>query len=174
MGWGSLGSMPRFQVTVMMALVLMATACSRGDKVEETTSAPTTTAAPVVTVPETVAGSSQPTTATQPPTTVVGIPDYSVMSRTQGDVLVVLIEPDSTYSDLDLRNVVEDVIDRFAPVTTLYVVDDEAAVALVEKADLTPEDQAILDAHYLLRLEDGFRIVFQGPFSDLEDVIVGS
>ncbi len=121
---------------------------------------------------------TQPTVADTTPADQFAIPDYSIEARRAGDIgdtVVVLLQP-GTYSDLDLENVVADVVQRFAPIATVHVVDDQEAVALVLEApsDLIGEEAESLDAHYFARLEEGFRIVFQGPFEALPEVILGS
>lgn len=108
----------------------------------------------------------------------VGVAPYSIERRIvggSGDTVVVLLEP-ATYSDLDLQNVVTDVIERFAPIAQLHIVDDSAAVELVLLNDdqLTPDQVLVLDEHYFVRLEDGFRLVYQGPFDTFGEVILGS
>jgi hypothetical protein len=67
-------------------------------------------------------------------------------------------------------------VQRFAPIATLHIVDsdDGVALVLVPEADLTAADAAVLEVHYLARLEEGFRLVFEGPFAEVDAVIIGS
>jgi len=134
--------------------------------------APTTTAPP--------AGDDAATTTTIPPspTSTVPPPRYSIEARTRaasGDTVVVLVEP-GDYGEAQLEFVVVDAVERFAPIGTLHVVDHSAAVSLVLEAseDLETEQQAFLAEHYLVRLEEGFRMIFQGPFDDLGEIVLGS
>jgi hypothetical protein len=130
----------------------------------------TTTQAPVLPVPSPAST-----------TILVAGPSYRIVDRLEGDdgdIVVVLLDP-STYdalTDIDLQNVVEDIVEHFPPVLTMYVVDapDAADVVLQESDAPTEEGQAILGDHYLVRLEDGFRLVYQGPFSSTRSVIIGS
>ena len=172
--------MRRWRFAALLAVVLIAGACSRdgdGDAVEsETTAASvsTTEASPQ----STIAGAESSTTSSMPEvelttTSVVGLPSYSVLSRSEEDELVVLVAP-GTYGDIDIQNVVGDVVERFAPVNTLHIVDDEAAATLVVAETVTPEEQLVLDEHYFVRLEEGFRMIFIGPFSSVGEVILGS
>ncbi len=89
--------------------------------------------------------------------------------------MVVSLLP-APYSDLDIENVVSDVLQRFAPIVTVHVVDDAAIVDLVlaDEATLTAEQVASRDAHYYARLEEGFRLVFEGPFAAFPQVVLGS
>jgi hypothetical protein len=163
-----------------LAVVLIAGACSRdgdGDAVESETTAASVSATEA-SPQTTIAGAESSTTSSMPEvelttTSVVGLPSYSVLSRSEEDELVVLVVP-GTYGDLDIQNVVGDVVERFAPVNTLHIVDDEAAATLVVAETVTPEEQVVLDEHYFVRLEEGFRMIFVGPFSSVGEVILGS
>jgi hypothetical protein len=93
-----------------------------------------------------------------------------------GDTVVLLLDPASytSLSDLDLYDVIADAADRFPPIFEAHVVDSpEAADAvLLEEPD---EDQVgILSVNYLARLEDGFRIVYLGPFEESGTAVLGS
>jgi hypothetical protein len=108
-----------------------------------------------------------------------GLPEYAVVARvegTAGDTLVVLLDPSSyaALTDIDLENVIADVFERFPPVFELHVVDSQAAAELVLQVDVEPELVSILDEHYLVRLEEGFRIIYLGPFSSIAESILGS
>jgi hypothetical protein len=171
-------------VAVAVSLVLGAGACS-GDDAEETT----TTASDAVTTTSATQGnqasaSTTTTTATTTSTSegdpsTVTIPRYQIVSREageDGDILVVLLDPDSYdgLTDIDLQNVVAEVVDEFPPVLEAHVVDSPEAADVVLEADRTEEDDALLADHYLARLEEGFRIVFSGPFEGRGDMILGS
>jgi hypothetical protein len=172
--------MMRWRLAPFLAVLLLAGACTGGgdgDAVESTTTeagGPGTEAS----TPSTISSvESSTTTSTQEveltTTSVIGLPNYSVLSRSEEDELVVLVAP-GTYGDIDIQNVVGDVVERFAPVNTLHIVDDEAAATLVVAETVTPEEQIVLDEHYLVRLEEGFRMIFVGPFSSVGEVILGS
>lgn len=168
----------------LLMVALLAAGCSGDD--EEAAS--TTTAGAVT---STTAAGSQGTTApgnggattsttvTEGEGTEFALPAYEVVNRVEGErgaTLVVLLDP-STYtalSDIDLQNVIQDVIDRFPPVYEIHVVDDIAAADLVLADGVQPEQQDILDEHYLVRLEEAFTIVFVGPFSEYPIAIIAS
>jgi hypothetical protein len=168
--------------------MVVAAACSGDDSAESsTTAAVSTTAAPVTSLAD--AGSTTSTTTTLPPSTSVTttadpgdpveFPGYTIVSReegTSGDTVVVLLDTESYLSltDIDLANVLADVVDRFPPVLTAYVVDDASAVDAVLAAEPTADQVAALDAHYFVRLEEGFRMVFTGKFSETPIAILGS
>ncbi len=90
--------------------------------------------------------------------------------------MIVLLDPASytSLSDLDLYDVIADAVDRFPPVFEAHVVDSQDAVSalLVEEPD--EEQQKTLELHYFARLEDGFRIVYVGPFEGTDDAVLGS
>lgn len=172
--------MPLRAVIALATVVVVGSACSGGGGgTTTTTTVPststvattTTTLAPVITEGTTGGSTTSEVTTTLP----LGLPEYTIQARTSDDVIVVLLEP-GTYSDLDLQNVVADATERFAPVTELHIIDEVTATEAVLKpeAERTPEEQALLEDHYFVRLEEGFRIVFTGPFSDVEDAILGS
>lgn len=173
--------------TVVVSIVLVGAACSGDGSEESSTTVSTTTTAPVTSLG--AAGSTEaPTTSTAPPTSVttstvagepVEFPDYTIFSREageNGDTVVVLLDTESydSLTDIDLANVLADVVDRFPPVLTAYVVDDEAAADAVLLEEPTEAELELLDRHYLVRLEDGFRMVFAGPFADTPIAILGS
>lgn len=155
-------------------VLLLLAACSDSDSTPTTTAVPVTTT--TTTVPATTAPSGSVVVTTSVTTTtapVFSIPEFVIADRTVDDEVVVAIPP-GTYSDIDLQNVVNEVIERFAPITVLHIVDDEGATALVLADSVSAADQEFLDEHYFLRLEEGFRMVFLGPFADVGEVILGS
>jgi hypothetical protein len=173
-----------------ITLLLVATACS-GDDAEDTT---TTTLEGSGTVTSLAASSGRTTsgaggsgtteaadaatTTTEPPG-LPPVPVYEIVSRQpgeSGDTVVIVLDPTSysSLSDVDLENIIAEVYDDAAPVFVAHVVDLLEAAELVLLDSLTDEQREVLDEHYLARLVDGFRIVFEGPFSDFEDSILGS
>lgn len=184
--------MPRWRALLLTFFLLLAIAACSGDGGDPTTTTntadPTSTTAAfgsttatgtpgtsVATTGVTTGGTSSTTTSSDPAS---AIPEYQIEARLAGeagDTVVVSLRP-ATYSDLDIENVVSDVVQRFAPITTLHVIDDAEVVELVlaEEATLTAEQVASRDAHYYARLEEGFRLVFEGPFSAFPQVILGS
>ena len=163
--------MRRF-VVLVLALALIAAACNRGDDDDEPTTttaegSPTTLTTATVT---TEAGIDDGTTTTEGTT---GIPGYDIIAGDSGaGEYVVLIEPD-TYTEQDLRNIIEDIVDEYAPVS-VHLIDTEDARELVLKAERTEAEQAILDAHYFARVVEGTTLEFLGPYADLESVHIGS
>ena len=108
------------------------------------------------------------------------LPLYDIAHRSpgdNGDLLVIVLEAAGDgISDHDLEQVILDVVDTFGPVAEAHIVDDPAVLELVlaDPADLTDEEQAQLDSHYLLRLIDGTSVSFQGPFEDVPGYEIGS
>ena len=180
--------MPRTVGTLLLMTVgaVILTGCSEPGEATPTTAEPVTTLSALTTeVTSTAAsGGDEPTSGDEPTTTTlvvpaVEFPQYAIVERIDGDAgdtLVVLLDTTSftTLTDIDLENVIADVFERFPPVFEVHVVDDAAAVPLVLASDVSTEDLDILDEHYLVRLSEGFRILYQGPFSDTPDAILGS
>ena len=159
---------------LLTGLACLAAACTFGAEETTTTEAileVTTTAPPetTTTVTTTLAPLSEPS-----------FPEYSIARRIEAtdgrDTVVVLLDPSSyqVLSDIDLYDVVADVVDRFPPIFEAHVVDSpEAADAVLSEAP-TEEELQVLSEHYLVSLEDGFRLVYQGPFAELGTAVLGS
>ncbi len=106
-------------------------------------------------------------------------PSYDVVSRIAGeagDTVIVLLDPSSytSLSDIDLENIVADVYDRFSPVFEAHIVDDPEAAARLAADGAAAVAASALSDHYLLRLEEGFRIVFLGPYEEFGTASLGS
>lgn len=171
---------------VVVSLVLVGTACSGDGGEDSTTSAPSTTVAPVTSLA--AADTTAPPTTTAAPTTSVTttvsgvpvvLPEYTIVSRESGDggdTVVILLDTESydVVTDIDLANVLADAVDRFPVILTAYVVDDASAADAVISTSPTEDELELLSRHYLVRLEEGFRMVFAGPFSDSPVAILGS
>lgn len=160
----------------MVAAAVSVTACSR----ESPEAAPTSTLPLITTtvVPSTTTSST--TTTTLPPIRIGSFPEYRIVFRGEaagpGDSVVVLLDPTSydQLSDLDLYNVVVDVVEEFPPIYEAYVIDDEIAYEAVLAETPTAEQRRLLDMHYLARLEEGFRVVYLGPYADSGSSVLGS
>ncbi len=173
----------RIALAVLVGAAVLA-GCS-GDDGDTTTTAGDGSAAPITTLAGSENGATGTTGAQGGSSTTVDlgdpvIPEWEVVSRSDGDdgsTLVVLLDPESYQSltDIDLQNVIADVVDtEEEDVLVIHVVDDPEVAEYVEKENPTQQQQNQLDIHYLARLEDGFRIVFLGPFSDTGSVVLGS
>ncbi|GBE21473.1 hypothetical protein BMS3Bbin01_00818 [bacterium BMS3Bbin01] len=153
----------------LLALAMILAACSKGTEPDLTT---TTRVAPPTTTVTTVAST---TTAAQPSastsTTSGSLPGYTVVAGSAGGILVVLLDP-GNYSDIDIRNVVDDAIERFAPVE-LHVVDSREAADLVLVENPTEDQQKILDEHQFARVI-GDQLEFLGPYASSGSVSIGS
>jgi hypothetical protein len=156
-------------LTILLAVGLLAGACSRGTEPELTT---TTTAAAVITT--TTSAPTTTTTAAEDETTSTTagrLPSYSVVAGRAGGTIVVLLEP-GTYTDIDIRNVIDDVIERFQPSET-WVVDSQDAVDAVLKDPPDPADDEIVAAHVFAHLK-GTELQYLGPYEDVGTVSIGS
>jgi len=174
-----------------LTLVLVIAACSGDDGSDTTTSqAPETTAAATTeTVPRSTGsndndgddGSTATTTTDAGSTTTAAfaVPAFTIVSRVpgaEGDTVVVLLDTDSyeALTDIDLQNVLADVVEEFPPVYEAHVVDSPDVVEFVTASDLDAESQQLLNVHYLVRLEEGFRIRYLGSFEANGVSILGS
>ncbi len=157
----------RRTVFVILAVALLA-ACNRGDDAEVTT---TTTSAALATTTTTTVATTAPPPGEVTTTTTGEMPGYEIIAGESSGAYVVLVEP-GNYSDIDLQNVIVDVVERHAP-ELVHLIDSRDALDLVLKAEVTPEEQAVLDAHYYAKLT-GTRLEFQGPYSNFESIQIGS
>ncbi|HEY5728166.1 MAG TPA: hypothetical protein VIV08_06090 [Acidimicrobiia bacterium] len=173
----------RIALTFLIGTAVLA-GCS-GDDGDTTTTAGDGSVAPITTLAGGENGATGTTVAGGATSTTMDlgdpvIPEWEVVSRSDGadgSTLVVLLDPESYQSltDIDLQNVIADVVDtEEEDVLVIHVVDDPEVAEYVEKQNPTQQQQNQLDIHYLARLEDGFRIVFLGPFSDTAPVVLGS
>ena len=177
----------RILISVLIGLLAL-TACSGDD--EETTTLPEDGSATATTIAIGGDGSggddddtSESTEAEGSTTTTVEgpmLPAYDIAHRSPGDngdlLVVVLEDVDDGITDHDLEQVILDVVDTFGPVAEAHVIDDVSVLDLVlaDPADLSDEQKADLEAHYLLRLVDGTSVSFQGPFEDVPGYEIGS
>ena len=157
------------RIVPLLAVVVVATGCNSDSGDAETT---TTTLAPITTT-------SRPPETTSTSTTLAPIEEASFPERSSednGDVVVVLLDPASydNLSDLDLYDVTADVVEQFPPVYEAHIVDSEDAAELVLAEELTDAERALLAEHYFVRLEEGFRVVYVGPFSSAGTAVLGS
>jgi hypothetical protein len=170
----------------VLSLTLLTGACS-GDDAEatSTTTSSTTTAAPVTslqaaesTTTSTVPPTSTTTTTTVDPFGEASFPEYTIVSRetgADGDTVVVLLDDDTgSLTDIDLQNVVIDVVERFPPILTAHIIADASAAEAVLATVPSEAEQELLDRYYYVRLEEGFRLVFTGQFSDTPTTVLGS
>ena len=164
---------------ILVAVALLAAACTSDSAPESTTSSsltPLTIAATVTTTSPPVAAA---TTTTQPLSTLTP-PDYAIVDRAEtdapGDTVVVLLDPESytSLTDIDLYDIIAEVVDLFPPISELHIVDDVGAVNTVANPDSTAEEIVLIGDNYLVRLENGFKITYLGPFAASGTAILGS
>ena len=164
---------------LVLALALLAVACNPEQVDLSTTSSlitGTTTEA---------AGSGDATTTTTEAagataTTLLGqtVANYEVVARISsdnGETLYILI-PEGAYTDVDLEQFVGDLKESDPQLFGAEVFDDEQGVQAfpIPEAQRTEAQQQLLDEHHLISLVGGNTIVFQGPFEDLGEQVIGS
>jgi hypothetical protein len=164
------------RAVLVMSVALAIASCTSSS--EEPTS---TVAVTVTTLPSTTVTSEATTSTTSTmPISPITPPEYQIVSRAatdgNGDEVVVLLDPTSyvTLTDLDIYDVIAEVVELFPPVTVLHIVDDPQAANVVANPEATDTDRAAAAAHYLARLDDGYRIVYLGPFEGTASAVLGS
>jgi hypothetical protein len=165
----------------LVAVALIVASCTTSNEPASTvTTLPleTTTTPPTTSVASTPETSS--TTTTFAPAPIPVFPEYRITERIvvpeTGDIVVVLLDPSSytSLSDLDIYDVIADAAERFPPIFEAHVVDAPEAAAAVLVADPDAAQLQALATHYLARLEEGYRIVYVGPFADSGVAVLGS
>lgn len=160
---------------VIAGVACLGAACTIG----ETDTTTTTTEALVEVTTTLPPEETTTTTTTLAALSDPSFPSYSIVQRQEessGDIVVVLLDPTSydVLSDVDLYDVLAEVVERFPPIFEAHVVDSSAAANVVLVAEPTDEQLQILGEHYLVSLEEGFRIVYRGPWADLGTSVLGS
>ncbi len=165
----------RIRLLVVAAMVV-ASCTSSNEPASTTTTTASTAPTTTTTAPAPTTSSTTTTSAPSEPS----FPEYRITERIisleTGDTVVLLLDPASytSLSDLDLYDVIADAVDRFPPIFEAHVVDSQAAASAVLVDEPDEDQQTTLETHYLVRLEDGFRIVYLGPFDGIDDAILGS
>lgn len=167
-----------------IAVVLIA-ACSGDDEADQSSTS-STTAAAITTLADSAAvtgAAGDETSTTSTTTTTIDLalsfPEYSIISRESsdnGDIVVVLLNSDSyeSLSDIDVHNVMSDLVEQYAPVYEAYLVETQAAADALFVENPTEEQKTALETHFVAKLEEGFRIVYEGPLAENGVAILGS
>jgi hypothetical protein len=168
------------RVATLVAVALLAAACTSSSVPESTTTSstltPLTVAVTTALTPTTVADT---TTTTQPLSTLTP-PDYAIVDRAEteapGDTVVVLLDDESytSLTDIDLYDIIAEVVDLFPPISVLHIVDNAGAVNTVANPEATADEIALIEDNYFARLDNGFRITYLGPFAASGTAILGS
>jgi hypothetical protein len=162
------------------AVLVMSVAVALASCTADTEAPTTTAAATVTTMPATTTMADTTTTTGSAAISLLTPPRYQIVSRTvtegNGDEVVVLLDQASyeTLTDLDIYDVIVDVVELFPPVTVLHLVDDAQAANVVANPEATDAERDAASTHYLARLEDGYRIVYLGPFAGTASAVLGS
>lgn len=171
--------MTKFRSLAAMLLALATfAACSSSDEVvvETTVGLTLTTLAPPQVRPS---GGDAATTTTTTTFAVPGEIQFAIVERvagTEGDIVVVLLDPDSytSLTDIDLVGVTRDIIEAFPPIAQAHIVDSQAAADAVLLEDKTAAQKSELADHYFLALDEGIKVTFLGPFASFGTDILGS
>lgn len=173
------------RLLVLGVVLLLAASCSGDDEGGDTTTTTLAEAGTITTLAtgggdaDTSATSTTTTTTTTTEAPELTFPEYRIVSREageNGDTVVVLLDP-TTYeslSDIDIREVMGDLVEQFAPVFEAHIVETQAAADALFVEEPTEEQATELANRYVARLEEGFRIVYVGRFEEIGVEILGS
>lgn len=169
----------RALVPLALALALLASACNNEGAELSTTSSlitGTTEAAEDADATTTTTGGGEATSTTELRGETVA--NYEVRARISsdnGETLYIVIPP-GAYTDVDLEGFVGDLKESDPQLFGAEVFDDEDAMQafLIPEDQRTETQQQLLDEHHLVSLVGGNTIVFQGPFEDFGEQVIGS
>jgi hypothetical protein len=169
-----------FRLSLVGALLFVLGACDDG----ETTDLSTTSS--LISSATTTAGEAAASTTTAPPdaaatsTTLVGqsVAGYEVVARVSdpaGETLFITIPP-GAYTDVDIENFAVGLVENGTVTYGAEIFDDAAAVEAYRKpeAERTEEETQLIQQHHFASVQNAGVVVFQGPFADSPDIIIGS
>ncbi len=164
---------------VVVAVSLIAVACTSSGSDATTSSAPATPLTTMTFVDATESVNSSTTSTTAAPKTVLSAPGYKIVDRVEGDIgdtVVVLLDSETydSLTDLDLYDLIAEVVELFPPVATVHVVDDAAAANIVANPDASEAERQGIAINYLARLDNGVKIIYLGPFASSGTAVLGS
>lgn len=167
----------RTLLILLVALGVVATACD-SDEAELSTTTSVVTGTTEVLEPGTTTTTSGSDSATS--TTLVGetVATHEVTERisTDNGEIVYIVIPPGAYTDVDLVNFIGDLKEADPDLWGAEVFDDPAGpeALVVPEDERTEEQQETLDEHHFVSLANGDRVIFQGPFSEFGEFILGS
>jgi hypothetical protein len=164
---------------VVVAVSLVAVACTSSGSQATTSSAPSPPLTTVTVVHTAESGSASTTSTTASPKTVLSAPGYKIVDRAEGDIgdtVVVLLDSETydSLTDLDLYDLIAEVVELFPPIAAVHVVDDAAAASIVVNPDASEAEREDIAINYLARLDDGVMIIYLGPFASSGTAVLGS
>jgi hypothetical protein len=147
-------------ISTTSSLISSATTGANGDAEASTTTAPAGTAVTSTTlVGQSVAG-------------------YEVVARVSepaGETLFITIPP-GAYTDVDIENFAVGLVEDGTITYGAEIFDDAAAVEAHRKpeAERTEADNQLIQEHHFASVQNAGVVVFQGPFAESPDIIIGS
>ncbi|HEU4917993.1 MAG TPA: hypothetical protein VFV13_15685 [Acidimicrobiia bacterium] len=166
------------RLSLVLALLLAISACDDGETTELSTTSSLISSA--TTVDAEASTTTTPTDASAAPTTLVGesVSGYEVVARVSdpaGETLFIVIPP-GAYTDVDMENFTVGLVDDGTVTYGAEIFDDAAAVDAFRKpeAERTEAETQLIQEHHFASVQNAGVVVFQGPFAESPDVIIGS
>jgi len=160
-------------------MVVLVAACTSSSPSAQTTTTSAQVPLTTIAVDSTVPPTSQSTT-TSAPLQELTPPRYRIVERIEGegpgDTVVVLLDPTSynSLTDIDLFDIIAEVVELFPPISVIHIVDDPGAANVVANPDASNAEVQAIQANYLARLDNGFKITYLGPFVSSGTAVLGS
>jgi hypothetical protein len=163
------------------ALLLVLGACDDPETTDiSTTSSLISSATTVETGDTSGATTTVPADGAATSTTLVGqsVADYEVVARVSdpaGETLFIVIPP-AAYTDVDIENFAVGLVEDGTITYGAEIFDDAAAVEAYRKpeAERTEADNQLIQEHHFASVQNAGVVVFQGPFAESPDIIIGS
>lgn len=166
------------RLSLVGALLLVLGACDDGETTELSTTSSLISSA--TTVDAGASTTTAPADASATSTTLVGqsVTGYEVVARVSdpaGETLFIVIPP-GAYTDVDMENFTVGLVDNGTVTYGAEIFDDAAAVEAYRKpeAERTEEEIELIDQHHFASVQNAGVVVFQGPFAESPDVVIGS
>ncbi len=172
--------MMRSRVAVLLIAVAVSAVACNSDEPELTTQSSLITGATNPPVTTTTTVSHDGGTTASPSTTLVGeaVASFTVYSEAPNDdgVAQVIVVAPGAYTDVDLENFVNELLESNPDLYGAEILDSEEAAAVLEvdEAERTEEQVGLLERHHFVTLIGRDRFEFRGPFSDFGGGAIGS
>jgi hypothetical protein len=87
-----------------------------------------------------------------------------------------IVIPPAAYTDVDIENFAVGLVEDGTITYGAEIFDDAAAVEAYRKpeAERTDADNQLIQEHHFASVQNAGVVVFQGPFAESPDIIIGS
>jgi hypothetical protein len=155
-------------------------ACDDGETTDLSTTSSLISSATTNDAEASASTTTAPAGTAAPSTTLVGqsVAGYEVVARVSdpaGETLFITIPP-GAYTDVDIENFAVGLVENGTVTYGAEIFDDAAAVEAYRKpeAERTEAETQLIQQHHFASVQNAGVVVFQGPFAESPDIIIGS